>query len=97
MCLNKSYLSRVVHRYQTCFHHVLPKDLVDSKLLLPEGMSEFAKATPPSTHKSHMHQIVHYPRCVHKLGPLNGCTMLSDERRNKVRTETSPENPFFVS
>ena len=47
-------------------------------------MSEFAKATPPSSHKSHMHQIVHYARCVKALGPLNGCTMLSDERRNKV-------------
>ena len=73
-----------MRRYKTCFHHVFPRDIVESKLLLPEGMSQFGKATPASTHKSHMHNIVHYPRCVNALGPLNGCTMLSDERRNKV-------------
>ena len=56
-------------------------------------MSLFAKATPPSAHKSHMHQVVHYPRCVDALGPLNGCTMFSDERRNKVSPITHLKCP----
>ena len=77
------------HRFKTCFNHVLPRDIVQSKLLLTEGMAEYARATPPSSHKGHMHCIVHYPRCVEALGPLNGCTMLSDERRNKVRVRVT--------
>ena len=74
----------VMCRYKTCFNHVRARDIVVAELILTEGMSEYAKATPPSLNKSHMHHVVHYPRCVNLFGPLNGCTMLSDERRNKV-------------
>ena len=55
-----------------------------AELLLAEGMSEYCKATPPSSHKTHMHHIIHYARCCDLFGPLNGFNMLSDERRNKV-------------
>ena len=81
---SQHYPQRITHRYKTCLHHVRRGDIIAAKLLLPEGLAEYAKATPPSSHKSHMHHVVHYARCVDALGPLNGCTMLSDERRNKV-------------
>ena len=81
-------MHHVIHttsnRYRTCFNHVFQEDIVLSKSLIPEGLSEFERATPASSHKSHVHQIVHYPRCVDLLGSLSGQWMFGDERRNKV-------------
>ena len=68
----------------TCFHHISRQDLRLTSTLVPEGMSEYEKVTPPSSQRSHMHQIVHYPRCVDLFGSLSGCWMFGDERRNKV-------------
>ena len=70
--------------YKTCFHHVYEDDVERAELLIPEGLSELEWTTPPSFSKSHSHHIVHYPRCVRLLGPLNGQWMFGDERRNKV-------------
>ena len=68
----------------TCFHHISSQDLKLARRLVPESMSEYVNVTPPSCAVSHMHQIVHYPRCVDLLGSLSGCWMFGDERRNKV-------------
>ena len=70
--------------WKTCFHHVSQPDIQLSERLIPESMSEYERATAPSSQRSHMHQIVHYPSCVKKFGSLNGCWMFGDERRNKV-------------
>ena len=70
--------------YQTCFNHVFLHDLEQSKVIVPEAMSEFAQATPPSSHKSHAHHILHYPKCVEYMGNLTGQWMFGDERRNKT-------------
>ena len=78
--------SNTSNRYQTCSNHVLDGDIERSELLISEGLSEFGKEVPPSTMKSHAHHIVHYPRCVDFLGPLNGQWLFGDERRNKVYT-----------
>lgn len=71
-------------RWMTCFHHISQQDLQLATRLIPESMVEYKQATPPSSAKSHMHQIVHYPRCVDFFGSLSGCWMFGDERRNKV-------------
>ena len=63
---------------------MFPDDVMKSKSLVPEAMCEFARATPPSSHTSHAHQIVHYPQSVDLLGSLSGQWMFDDERRNKV-------------
>ena len=72
--------------YRTCFNHVFQDDIKLSKSHITEGLSEFAQATPPSSHKSHLHHIVHYPACVDLLGPLSGQWLFGDERRNKVHS-----------
>ena len=86
MCIVSMY--HVIHttsnRYGTCFNHVFPADMDLSKSLITEGLSEFEHAAPPSSHKSHVHHIVHYPRSVDLLGSLSGQWMFGDERRNKV-------------
>ena len=68
----------------TCFHHISREDLALATRLIPESMSEYAKVTPPSAKRSHMHQIVHYPWSVDLFGSLSGSWMFTDERRNKV-------------
>ena len=55
-----------------------------SKRLIPEGLSDYAKATPPSVQHSHKHQLLHYPRSADAFGSLSGSWMFTDERRNKV-------------
>lgn len=75
-------------RWKTCFHHVSQPDIKLSKLLIPESMSEYEREVAPSCLRSHMHPVVHYPKCVHKFGSLNGCWMFGDERRNKVSHQT---------
>ena len=87
--LNKLYIpiQHVIYtsnRYGTCFNHVFPDDFEKARVLIPEAMSEFAQATPPSSQKSHAHHIVHYPKLVDLLGSLSGQWMFGDERRNKV-------------
>lgn len=79
----------------TCFHHISTQDLKLATLLVPESMSEYAKVTPPSCGRSHMHQIVHYPRCVDLFGSLSVCWMFGDERRNKVMLLVFPL--FFLA
>ena len=74
------------NRYRTCFNHVFPDDHKLSKSKITEGLSEFEHATPPSSHKSHLHQVVHYPECVDLLGSLSGQWLFGDERRNKVHS-----------
>ena len=93
-------LGRVVsekHRrskgWLTCFHHISRSDFESANRLVPESMSEYAKVTPPSCKRSHMHPIVHYPRSVDLFGSLSGCWMFGDERRNKV-SHRSPCDPF---
>ena len=76
----------IANRYRTCFNHIFQGDLKVAKLKITEGLSEFAQATPPSSHKSHLHQVVHYPRSVDLLGSLSGQWMFGDERRNKVHS-----------
>ena len=55
-----------------------------SKRLIPEGLSDYVKATPPSVQHSHKHQLLHYPRSADAFGSLSGSWMFTDERRNKV-------------
>ena len=59
----------------TCSRQVSLSDVRLSEKLLPEGMSKFEKGTAPSGQKSHMHQIVHYPKTVKKLGTIAGCCL----------------------
>ena len=81
---------RRTHGYGTCINHVFTADVELCKELVPEALSEFERATLPSSHKSHVHQIVHYPKCVDLLGSLSGQWMFGDERRNKVITPCPP-------
>lgn len=76
--------TRRLKKWKTCLHHVSMSDVRLSQRLIPEAMSEYEHETAPSLQRSHMHQFVHYPKCVDKMGSLNGCWMFSDERRNKV-------------
>ena len=89
MCVLYISMQHVIHtisnRYGTCFNHVFPDDFEKGSVLIPEAMSEFAQATPPSSHKSHAHHIVHYPERVDFLGSLAGQWLFGDERRNKVQ------------
>ena len=82
--------------YGTCFNHVFPDDFEKARVLIPEAMSEFAQATPPSSQKSHAHHIVHYPKLVDLLGSLSGQWMFGDERRNNVCTLTCCTRPRSV-
>lgn len=85
-CITCWFIPHASNRYRTCFNHIFQGDLKVAKLKITEGLSEFAQATPPSSHKSHLHQMVHYPRCVDLLGSLSGQWMFGDERRNKVHS-----------
>lgn len=77
---------RVRHnkRWLTCFNHVSKDDLKLSRRLLPESLCEYMKCTPPNSERSHIHQIIHYPKTVDAFGSLAHCWMFVDERRNKV-------------
>ena len=83
------------NRYRTCFNHVFQDDHTLSKSKITEGLSDFEHATPPSSHKSHLHQIVHYPECVDWLGSLSGQWMFGDERRNKVHSLNIEHNTLI--
>jgi len=71
-------------RLKTFFNHVGSDDLELCNLIVPEALSECERVVPPSTLRSHLHQMVHYPQGVDKFGSLSGCWMFGDERRNKV-------------
>jgi len=75
----------------TPFHHITREDLQLARRLIPEGLAEYVKVTPPSVQQSHKHQLIHYPRSVESFGSLSGSWMFTDERRNKVTQ--NPNSP----
>ena len=76
------------HGYQTCFHHICRDNIGLAQTLIPEGLSELEKQTPPNAMKTHIHQVVHYPSSVDRFASLSGGWMFGDERRNKVNDST---------
>jgi len=82
---------RRVRGWQTCHHHVRIADKRATEVMIPESLSEFSKVTPGSAKKSHVHQVVHYPRSVDAFGSLSSGWMFGDERRNKVSYTSNPQ------